>query len=843
MNRAKPKTLYAILGASILLAALSLALFFSFYDVIFLGQRIHAPRIAFSLSEAEKVVFDPKRSEPLSAGEHTLFFSNSESEPLSVSLYAQGKCLFQGELAAKSEKEIRIVLPEKGPLSALICGESEVAYLSDAASFDAVFPEMKAGSAVFQRKTKLGKVFLSQPISFYGDFSFEELNLETEEEAEIYFSAKEKLVAPIYIFAPKAKIYMESVWLPGDDAALDFYVKAKSLNRKKLSPESIPIENFDQLKRLSDRSLLPRFFEGAKLEFSAPFSIEDSLSFSGHAELCFSAPIDFGGKFLSFSSDSEGVYRVETVLGASLNSDALLFEAPKSALLWESAGAMPSYDTINVQNNLKSYNGKSLTLGGEGKALPEILISAEENSILSEDLHFLPSGNLLVAELPFSLSEKDLDRLSFSILCQNGKASLSGTLSDGILVASDESGNQRSFAVRALRKNKSIPTVHLRTENGLAITSKSQYIRATFQMDAENTQYNSLGEVPIRIRGRGNSSWKWEKKPYKIHFDEKTSLFGLPEAEEWALISNYADKSLMRNRLGQALASELSFAYCPSHIYVDVFLNGEYLGVYTLGEHLEEGEGRVEIEHQMQQKDCGFFLEAGGVVSGVDVKGLNYFHAGLCKFVLIKSPEYEFLTNEQFEYIKDYMQKTDAAIRAGEGYEQYIDLESLIDWLIITELSYNTDCAYRRSTYFTKNPGEKLVMGPVWDFDLAFGNFSKDNAGYDTWVSSEPDDDYIGETWTTYLLESPEFRPRFRARWEEVSERLLETAYEVIDADFALLLPSAEENFQRWDILGKKVAFEPKKTEQYQTYSSQIFYLKDFLASRAEWISAQVAEW
>lgn len=843
MERAKPKTLYAILGASLLLLGLSLALFFSFFDRIFYGSEIKAPAPSFFVLASGEVILDAKKSEPLSAGEHTLLIQNQEKVPLSFALYAEGKTLCEAEIPSKSEKEISITLNKKAPLSAVLCGGKDLAFLSDAASAKAILPKMKEGSAVFLRKTELGRIDLSEPISLYGDFSFEEMNLETEKKAKIVFSAKESFSASIYVSAPKARLSMQSILPACSEEALNFYIKAESLNRRVLTADAFPIENFDQLKRLSDEKALPRFFDGAKLEFIAPFQMEKSLSFAGHADLEFSSPVEFGEHTIFFSSENEGVFFVKTAPLASVDASALFFEAPKSNLVWEGAGAVPAYDTILAQNNLKSYNGTELSLGGEGSAVPEILLSAEENPMLSQDVRFSARGNLLLGELPFSISEKDLDELRFSLLCLNGTAQLSGTLSDGTILTTDENGKTRSFAVRAIRAAKSIPAVHLRTENGAEIASKSQYIRATFQMDASGTEYASQNEVPIRIRGRGNSSWKWEKKPYKIHFDEKTSLFGLPEAEEWALISNYADKSLMRNRLGQALASQLSFSYCPSHIYVDVFLNGEYIGVYTLGEHLEEGEGRVEIRHQMQKKDCGFFLEAGGVVSGVDVKGLNYFHAGLVKFVLIKSPEYQILTNEQFEFIKGYLQKADAAIKKGEGYEEYLDMESLIDWLIITELSYNTDCAYRRSTYFTKNPGEKLVMGPVWDFDLAFGNFSKDNAGYDTWVSSEPEDDYIGETWTTYLLESPEFRAQFKARWEEVGEELVKTAEEVIDADFALLSPSAKENFDRWDILGKKVAFEPKKTEQYQTYSSQIFYLKDFVADRAEWISAQVAEW
>ena len=517
--------------------------------------------------------------------------------------------------------------------------------------------------------------------------------------------------------------------------------------------------------------------------------------------------------------------------------------APASELTWDGLGSIPRLATAEKLWNIKGYNGAATTLGGFGSALPELSFLVSENEFLDGDLLFTPSGNQLLATVPFQVSAADLAGGHYHLSCENGTARLEGDLKTGRIVATDSEGRTRRYSLGLLREGYSIPVVQLETENHVGITSKSQYVSATFSMDGGTSGIESVKEIGIRIRGRGNSTWKWEKKPFKIHFDEPVSLLGLPAAEEWALFANYADKSLIRNRLAQVMASTLSFDYCPTQECVDVFLNGEYLGVYTLGEHLEEGEGRVEVTHDSTRLDCGFFLEAGGVVAGVDVKGLNYFHAGLVKFVLIKTPDYETLTSEQFDYIMEYMQAADKAVKAGEGYEDYLDVDSVVDWLIMIEFANNTDCAWRRSTYFTKDPGEKLVMGPVWDFDLAFGNFSKDEAGFDIWVSSEPEDDYVGETWSTYLLEDPEFRARFKARWNEVRDTLLDTALKEIDESYERLAPSAKENFERWKILGKKVAFERHDTKKYLTYESQIQYLKDFLTKRAAWIDEQLENW
>ncbi|MBR5295491.1 MAG: CotH kinase family protein, partial [Clostridia bacterium] len=567
------------------------------------------------------------------------------------------------------------------------------------------------------------------------------------------------------------------------------------------------------------------------------------LFFHGFATLHFSSPIDFGENTITFSSKEKGNYFVKTSLGTQISASSVIFLSPLSNLIWEGEGTIPALSSVEKFSNLKKYNGEDFLLGGDGAAIPSLHFSAEENDFLEDDISFQAKGNLLVSSLPFSLSKKDLNEAVFSLTCENGSVHLEGEISSGVVVTKDKFGKERKFKVEAERDALNIPVIHIETESGAEIISKSEYVSATFAFDSGSSEYESVKETHIRIRGRGNSTWKWEKKPYKIHFDEPTSLLGLPKAEEWALISCYADKSLMRNHLAQTMASTLSFEYCPTQVYVDLFLNGEYLGVYTFGEHLEAGDGRVEVKYDPGAIDCGYFLEAGGVVSGVDIKGMNYFHAGLVKFVLIKSPDYTTLTSQQFNFIKNYMLKANEAVKNKEGYEEYLDMTSLVDWMIMTELSCNTDCSWRRSTYLTKDPGGKLVMGPVWDFDLAFGNFSKDNPGYDTWVSTEPEDDYVGETWSTYLLEDPKFQKAFKKRWQEVSENLINTALAEIDKDYEILLPSAEENFKRWDILGRKVAFERHDTTEYKTYSSQIYYLKDFLVERAAWIDAQVENW
>jgi len=841
MTRFHPKKLYMLIGLVGLMLVVCICLTLHFFGDGAYGGAYRRDPMNFSLSLGNSILLSEEGFLVAPSGEQEILITGKEDA--TYILFQNGEELSSVTLSAGEEKKIAVSVPENAALSLLVKKEGrELAYLTDPASASAISSRMeRGGDLVFLDSCRFDALKLSASFRLFGDFSFRELSLVSDGSHPIVLSSDRSFEGTVFVQAPSAEIYYRNFTPLFPEEEKNFYLKAKSCNGKSLDPLFFPISSEENLVRLADPELLPEFAENADLSLVKEFTLTKKLSFVGGATLDFAVPVHFENACLAFSSEKATAYSVKTAYGSGILCDDLVFNAPLATLHWESLGEVPALMSIAKQNNLRFYNNTSVPLGGEGKAFPSLCLKAEKNSFLEEDVVFTVNGNSLEGVFPYDVTKEDLNGAVYDLSSEDASVCLEGTLADGVVVVTDSEGKERRFAVSMKRQGYNIPVVYLETENGAEITSKSQYVNATFSMSGENG-IPEQKESTIRIRGRGNSSWKWEKKPYKIHFAEPTSLLGLPAAEEWALFSNYADKSLFRNRLAQVMASTLSFDYNPTHVCVDVFLNGEYLGAYTLGEHLEEGTGRVEVNYDMSTRDCGYFMEAGGVVSGVDVKGMNYFHAGLVKFVLVKGPEYNTLTSEQFAYIKDYLTAANEAVIAGKGYEKYLDIPTLVDWLIMIELSNNTDCSWRRSTYLVKNPGEKIKFGPVWDFDLAFGNFSKDDQSYESWASTT-EDDYVGETWSTYLLQDPEFKAQFKARWEEVNQMLLETAMEEIDSMYELLSPSATENFKRWDILGRKVAFEPQSTSRYPTYESQMDYLKDFLEQRSAWISSQVENW
>ena len=416
------------------------------------------------------------------------------------------------------------------------------------------------------------------------------------------------------------------------------------------------------------------------------------------------------------------------------------------------------------------------------------------------------------------------------------------------IVVTDKDGLKQKYAVTTSRTVYKLPIVNIYLDGmkDKSAIDRYAYSDMTFSVDCTGAQgFESIPSVSGRIRGRGHSTWGWEKKPYKIKLDEAASVLGLDKDKDWVLLANYSDKSLMRNTVACRLSNTLdSFAWSPTQYPVDLFINGVYCGVYSFGEQPEIAKDRVNVQKDSPDADTGFLLEVGGSEDD-DVLGVDFFHTDnrLVNFITFKGPDAEEVTEAQKDFIKDYMNKAEQAILAGKGYEEYIDTKSFCDWIIIHELTYNTDSCFRRSCYINKDKGGKLKMGPVWDFDLAFGNCNVDNQDYNDWVTvgETYEDAYETVNWCNYLMENEAFRAQLRERWSEVRDSLVSEALNCIDHYSELLnAGSQQQNFRVWQIWGRKVGYQSWRNANYETFEEQVQYLKDFITTRAGWIDENI---
>ena len=354
-------------------------------------------------------------------------------------------------------------------------------------------------------------------------------------------------------------------------------------------------------------------------------------------------------------------------------------------------------------------------------------------------------------------------------------------LLDGLSLRSGDSGALLTEGAHLLRWegrdyplrvciSEHLPAVFLSTQSG-----SLDYLHA----DKENKEAGAIrvyenGEMTLdqslkQIKGRGNSTWAYPKKPYNIKFDKKTALLGMAKAKKWTLLANYIDPTLLHNACGWAFAEALGQPCTASYRHVDLYANGCYLGSYVVCESVEVGENRVDIpDLDKANEDANPDLDLAGLPRGgtgpngsvqsaavkgsrkwlqipqepADISGgylleLDYpdrYVKELCGFVtqngqpvVLKSPECA--SQAEVSYIADL---TDEAFEAlynatglnslGRHYSEYFDLDSLAAAYLVQELSMNFDAGFS-SFFFYKPAGEeKFCFGPVWDMDNAFGS-------------------------------------------------------------------------------------------------------------------------
>ncbi|MCR5693802.1 MAG: CotH kinase family protein [Clostridia bacterium] len=466
----------------------------------------------------------------------------------------------------------------------------------------------------------------------------------------------------------------------------------------------------------------------------------------------------------------------------------------------------------------------------------------------SELITLSVTEDCIEAKYPFSENEASLSKLKLSIggddigSIEYQREGFSPWVRYPVKIT-DSQGLDKEYSFRLIPKGNNLPVVSIYTD--APVKNRIDYVTGRIYISGDNTESYAgmnIEGAGLKIRGRGNASWdQTDKKSYRLKLDEKASVLGLDDNRDWVLVSNHFDKSLLRNVVAHTLAQQMDYLYyTPTHILVDYFMNGKYMGVYAICDKIEEAKSKVDIYNGTDPDEPGFMIEIGWDYSKTNVRDRDYFDTSLLIRLFVKEPDIPKANSPEMLYIKDFFKKTEQAVLAGEGYEEYIDVDNMVDWFIIAELTNNTEMAFYRSCYLYKPEGGKITMGPVWDFDMAFGNHEGDIPGYNGWATAEATYSYVNDTWTTYLVKDPKFMEKVKARWIEVREKLLDVANATIDSQYALVKDSADLNFELWDILDKKVGIGTVDCKVYNTYEKQVEYVRTFIINRAAYIDKRL---
>ncbi|MFC2084116.1 CotH kinase family protein [Bacteroidota bacterium] len=375
------------------------------------------------------------------------------------------------------------------------------------------------------------------------------------------------------------------------------------------------------------------------------------------------------------------------------------------------------------------------------------------------------------------------------------------------------------------------------------------------------------GEIGIELRG--SSAKGFPKKSYALETRTETgenyniSLFGMPEENDWIMHGPYSDKSLIRNILAMKLARDLGM-YASRTKLIELVVNGDYKGVYVFMEKIKRDKNRVDIR-EMTELDNNEPAVTGGYIikldkyEGSELDGWNspykpFYGAWQNIFYQYHYPKPSVITEQQKNYIKNFITSFESVMIGVRydypfyGYYDWIETDSFIDYMIVNEISKNVD-AYRLSTFMYKDNDERdgrVKMGPVWDFNLGFGNADY----YDAWkidgweIDAEQDkgaDLWFAPKWWKKLTEEGVFKNRLTYRWNVLRNSVLSIDYieGIIDSLTELLLEPQKRNFQRWPVLGTYIW---PNAYVGGTYENEIWYVKNWISQRVLWIDEALTD-
>lgn len=369
-----------------------------------------------------------------------------------------------------------------------------------------------------------------------------------------------------------------------------------------------------------------------------------------------------------------------------------------------------------------------------------------------------------------------------------------------------------------------LPRVVIETEGFHEIRDRESEIPSNFQMYGESEPETDV--LSLTVRGRGNSSFKMPKYGMKLEFTDKVSFFGMPQSRDWALIANYGDKSHLRNYMMTRISEWLGARYTPKCAFVELYLNRKYMGVYLLSETVKVAKNRVNIA----ENDSSFLFEKESskkVDSPFVTSTTGYsFH--------VKSPKNLSETSKKMlvSHLNDFER-----FLAGDEFPDapsmldWIDLDDFLLYYWVQEFSKNEDANFARSIFMTWEKGGVIHFGPLWDFDLAFGNASYDQ-------NKSPEGWYIREyRWFRLIARNPKVWAAAKEYWRAHRDDF-KNLIDSIPVYRQMVEPALKNEYKRWPVLKNTENWALK--DPYDSYDAAVEAMEKWLKSRLNWIDISV---
>ena len=485
------------------------------------------------------------------------------------------------------------------------------------------------------------------------------------------------------------------------------------------------------------------------------------------------------------------------------------------------------------------------------------------------------------------------------------------------LLASEQDTSPAFVVTKEELERASLPILSINTDSGDYVTSRLEYVTATMAFDnmasypMEDNIYTEAGGASIEIRGRGNSTWNngyadgkpgtlagdthTRKVGYNIKLEEKVNFFGMGASKKWVLLANYMERSNMRNRLVADLSGRMGMIYTQS-VYVNLVLNGEYMGIYVLTEKVDidlfdgavtdfedfaedfakaiakkygyDKAWRSDMEDELCENltwltedtytakngavyTVSDFVDLDGVSTKtgflIEYDGYNdepsFFHTA--KGVPLKVSNLEYIKSNQeiYQGLKGYFNEFEEALFSddfhnakGKHYSEYVDMTSFVDYFILNTLILNVEFGYK-SMYMSIGADGKIYLGPTWDYDWSSGNkFLGANGDYNKWYN---DGRAGNNVWYREAYGDPFFVSLVRERWASL-DTAIDDMIASMDVYEDYLKPSALLEYRKFSADPYERDFKSRTGSR--SFTDEVAQLRTFLINRKNWLDTQFAK-
>lgn len=384
-------------------------------------------------------------------------------------------------------------------------------------------------------------------------------------------------------------------------------------------------------------------------------------------------------------------------------------------------------------------------------------------------------------------------------------------------------------------KANSVPRIEIDVDGGyLQIhNNKDTYYKANFRI-VGNGVYEDF-EDSVQIKGRGNSTWSYPKKPYRLKFAKKRKPFGLTNGKSWVLLANYIDGSMMANAIAMKVGQLAEAPYTNHIIPVELYMDGTYVGSYMFTEKVGFGNNSVDIDEDL---GVGYMLELDDYYD----ETYKFRSSGYYLPVNVKEPDLsEFDTEvatEKLNAIKESFNNFEASLYTNDTISKYLDMEACAKFMLVNDLVLNQELGHPKSTYLWRedvtSPSSKIIFGPLWDFDWGFGyehtySFCNQSTAQMSVMSSNMSSK-AGYRFFTALMNNSEFKKYYYKEWKEFFDKgHIQELMEFIDDYYSFAESSFYNNYNVWG--------------DGRDYASAIVTMKNWLKQRHDYILSNIEEY